>query len=234
MNEKQKIELGDFISEKVSKYLTPGSKLAFPLFKADELEIAEAVLNKVHELIQISVETPDPDKNALPCTCRNLFGQGIHNSVHICGVCYAEKCNVCLVEDFGICVDCMRAGKEKIIIQDKNKNCFQAGDTLRNESSLTTTTKILQINKTHIVHDPKGVTEIQDFINAGWIVHVRVTKFEVEAITDEVENCVTQCEFMPSKIGSIGCGGCNYHKGYSGDQHWVICELYNKENEDEK
>lgn len=233
MNEKQKIELGDFITDEVKKYLKPGCKLYFPLLDAGFLKIAELVLYKIHELGQDADKTPDPVKYTTRCICHNLLDDEIGYKGHICGVCYQVYCSECQPTDFEICHACNFDDKKRTISYDKTGNGFTAGDTLRNESSLTTSVKVLQINETHIVSDPGGCVEIQDFINAGWIVHERVTVYKSDGTM-----CFNACKFMHSKngdrIGSPHCkSGCVYNKGYNEDQQWVICELYNEESEND-
>ena len=283
MNEKQKIELGDFIADEVKKYLMPGSRLAFPLFEAGELEVAEAVLSKIKELEQCvhippgytlylsdeeitppcggeipnhatkqkispleiqqiwrggkligstdyNDKTPDPVKYTTRCICHNLLDNKTSYKAHICGVCYQAYCDECLVDNFDTCQDCRDVGRARKLVRDKNGTQFYTGCTLRNESSLTTSVKILQINETHIVSDPGGCVEIQDFIDAGWIVHERVTTYR----TDESGTiCIDKCDFMSNEIGSLNCAECDHSQNKRG-KDWIICELYNKENEDEK
>ena len=221
----------------------PGSRLAFPLFEAGELEVAEAVLSKIKELeqddesVQERIDktpvyhrkTDDPVKKVARCICHNLLDNKTGYKAHICGVCYQTYCSECLAMNFKICNSCKSDGKLIMGLYDKYDKYFFPGDTLRNESSLTTSVKILQINETYIVSEPGGVTEIQDFIDAGWIVHERVTTYR----TDESGTiCIDKCDFMSNEIGSLNCAECDHSQNKRG-KDWIICELYNKENEDE-
>jgi len=245
MNDQQKIELGAEIWNKCASFMSleegdPDEMSAY--FKETCIKIAEFALNRISEITKKDIadgleeignsgrhseafnNIPDPTTEHLTCTCHNQFGPTTDDAGYVCGVCYALKCNECINNDFEICPICTHAGKSKITCKDKNGAIFQSGDTLRNEHSLTTTIKILQLHKTHFLTEPGGVIEIQDFIDAGWIVHDRVTPYSVD--------CgwfYTECKFKNHHIGETGCMSCPENKGANQKQNWIICELYNKE-----
>lgn len=252
MNDKQKIELGEYIIGLVLTNSERGNFLkdVVPGYK---MIISNSVFNKIVELenkpdsysggLHVSKDNtthhsesfnnlPDPFDGKLLCTCHNLFGPETDDKGYICGVCYFLKCNECIDNDFERCPICEHDGKKKNYLRGKDGTKFRAGDTLRNEKSLTTSIKILQVNETHVVYsgcrDPfigGGCVEIQDFIDAGWIVHERVTKY----------GNGESCKFFQSvPIGGAACQTCSYNKNTNTDQNWIICNLYNKENENER
>ena len=225
MNEQNKIELGKFIVHDMGR-------INFDHIASDIFYISHAdlILDKIRILGQNTPKSPDPTTKPLLCVCNNQIGGDQQDNGHICGVCYQVYCGECLEADFDICRGCMDDGKSPVSVNDKNGKGFWAGHTLRNESSLTTSVKILQINETHIVSEPGGVTEVQDFIDAGWVVHERVTRYEMNKNFE----CFNKCKFTRHYIGSMGCDGCNHNIENNPTQQWIICELYNKENEDGK
>jgi len=234
MNDQQKIKLGAEIYNKCTSFM--GLKEGDPdsmstHWKKTCIKIAEFTINKVQELTENNQNTTEISNSTLTCTCYNLFGPETDDNGYICGVCYSLKCNECIDNDFEICPICDHAGKIKIRLHDKNGCIFESGSTLRNEKSLATSLQILQINETHILSEPGGLTEIQDFIDAGWIVHERITPYKFESDCIILAN---QCEFKSCKIGSNACQKCEENKETNKEQDWVICELYNKENEDGK
>ena len=210
MNEQQKIELGTEIAEIVSHALHMTAILPS---SAILIDFADCALSKIKEL-----ESSEP------------MEYRTEEKLHVCGCCYQTYPVDELERDFMTCSECASSGKIRPACFDKRGVMFTAGDILKNENSAAAV-QILQIQESHIVSDI-GCIKKQEFLNI-WIVHEPITEFLVNPINDDVEACVTQCEFMPAKIGSIDCSDCDHHKGYNEDQQWVICELYNKENEDE-
>lgn len=60
------------------------------------------------------------------------------------------------------------------------------------------------------------------------VVHERVTRFKQEELG--LGSCIDTCKFFPAiKIGSVLCDRCEHNKGSNDSQQWVICKLYNKE-----
>lgn len=143
---------------------------------------------------------------------------------HICVVCEQTFPIAEMPINFSICGPCDSRGLKPKSCLDKNGSEFFPGYPLKNEDS-SATVQILKISDTHIFDDKNGATEREDFINAGWVVHERVTEFN----KDIWEMLSTVCKFKSPKIGSIACKKCSANKGYNLGQKWVICELYNKE-----
>jgi len=152
-------ETGDFALNKISE-----------IHKKDAAIWLEEIANSGHHSEAFN-NLPDPLDGKILCTCHNLFGPNTDDNGYICGVCYSLKCNECIDNDFERCPICEHAGKEKIVLKDKNGAIFQSGDTLRNDLNLTTEIKILQINETHVVMNNGGIIKKQDWVDTCWIVH---------------------------------------------------------------
>lgn len=255
MNDQQKIELGREIFNKVSIVL--GLGLIPARSAQDCIDVSELAINKIQELEQKHREdeflkgqklgipwkkvyklTDKAQNNAEivpPTTSPNKSTKYLLNGekLHICGICYQSYPVHVLKINFQICHNCKSEGKIKIGVNDKNGQVFFSGDVLRAEDSLIAEVRILQIQPGTIVWcnvnhpDDFDCEPTQDFIDAGWIVHERVTAFKTEGTT-----CSTPCKFNDWYIGSHFCKeGCVSNKETNIDHQWIICEQYNKENE---
>ena len=221
LTEQQKIELGRFIT-----------RIGFIFYLCDDetvIKQTDLVLNKIHELTQDSENIKEILQN--PPSQDNQQGKyQINNDKHhICGICYQSYHENILNEDFMICGRCQSQERTKTGVEDNNGKLFYSGDVLRNEKSLTSEVRIFQVHPDSIVwcsvenSDDSGCTPTQDFIDAGWIVHDRVTRYGAHGPI---------CKFdMDVYIGSNYClHHCSSGGDYDDVQQWVICELYNKGN----
>lgn len=145
-------------------------------------------------------------------------------NTHICAICYQTFSVDELSINFAVCMECVSQSKKPNFCLDKNGVKFFPGSYLKNDAS-SATVRVLQIGAEHIIDDKNGFTNKEDFVSAGWIVHERVTSFEV----GPTNFGVTKCKFKPFMIGDPGCIVCDHCEGVSDEQQWIICERYNRE-----
>lgn len=144
----------------------------------------------------------------------------------VCGVCAHSYCQKCLEEDFDICQGCLSKGMKLNFCEDKNGKKFYPGKWLKSEHS-NTWVQVLQIGKHCIVSTAGNVNRV-DFVEAGWIVHERVTPYKMNKNFE----CFDKCKFTDYYIGSMGCDNCKQNSVNDPDQKWVICKLYNEDKKD--
>ncbi len=165
MNQDQKIELGGYIVVVANTF-----KGTFDNTHGQNFIIAEMVLEKIHELTQNTPKTPEIIKNKSTRDEVDQHPKINKNKRHICGVCYTPHSTHDLSVDFGICPECLGKGYKKPTCNDIKGNMFTTGDVLINIDN-NKTVKILQINKTHIVSEPGGITTRHQFRLSGWLLY---------------------------------------------------------------
>lgn len=220
MNEQGKIELGNFIQELKSSESWSDKR---------SILIASFVLDKIYEIESKGVKIEFKDNSGKTHTIHPIpesdYQIGTEKR-HICVVCTQTFPIAEMPINFSICGACDFRGLEPNSCLDKNGAEFFPGAYLKNEAS-SATVQILKISDTQIFDDKNGATDREDFVNAGWIVHERITVFTI----DENNRSVDICKFHKSWGIGAGCWDCDSNKGMAMAQRWVICELYNKENE---
>ncbi len=166
MNRDQKAVLGTYILSIV--YKTKDD--IYNTLYGKSFAIAEAVLEKIQELTQNTPKTHEIIKNELVSSRYHQHPKINKDKRHICGVCYTAYSTHDLSVDFGICPECLGKGYTKPVCNDIKGNMFTTGDVLINIDN-DKTVKILQINKTHIVSEPGGITTRHQFRLAGWLLY---------------------------------------------------------------
>lgn len=229
MNDQQKIELGRWLQDQPSYYSGDNKETDRKVFY---IKAAESVLNKIQELTHNHENNEPEHKNAPPDNTEVGQYQTTGEKHHVCGCCYQSYPAKYLERNFMTCNPCKDTGKERPTCLDKNGKMFTSGDVLKNEKS-SVMIQVLQIESTSISYcrvgksDSFGCSDKQDFIDAGWIVHERVTPYEV----GPTDFGTIKCRFKNFMIGDPGCIICDHCMGVNSEQQWVICERYNKENE---
>lgn len=227
MTKDQKIKLGAEIWEEAGSFMqnVPSDgreeriKQLSELFPEKAAGIVDFVLVRITELEASA--TPDE----APLTFCSCGGDLVDTKA--CGVCMQSYCQECLSEDFQVCSICENNGFKLNSCLDKNGKEFYPGTWLKSEHS-NTWVQVLQIAERFIYTDKLGMVDREDFVQAGWVVHGRVTPYRIDGTM-----CFDICKFTSgARIGSPYCHKeCSSNSGSDTVQKWVICELYNKEHE---